>query len=139
MNALVAVAFAAISSASAPAAGGALPVDPRTVQSVEVTEFVPTAFCPAVLDKEGRPCSDARRTELRRLDRERALALINGVGAARRCKDDPTHAFIVRTTTGPKVFLVQLPCEALGGRQLNALDRVALLNFLRAQGLVKGL
>jgi hypothetical protein len=125
---------------AAPAAPAPAPiVDPGVVQSVEVVEVIPTPECPAILDTEGRHCSKARRFELRRLERERALAMINAGGAPKTCKQVPTHAFVLRTTKGTKVFEVSFKCHTIGGRQLAQNTEQEVVNFMRSQGLVIGL
>ncbi len=124
---------------AAPAPVPAPVIDPGIVQSVEVVEVKKTPECPAMLDKDGRHCTDARRFELRRLERERALAMINAGGAKKTCQQTPTHAFVVRTTKGTKVIEVSFKCHTIGDRQLNQATEQEVANFMRSQGLVTGL
>jgi ribosomal protein L31 len=130
--------FSAVTAAPAPSPTAPI-IDPGTVQSVEVAEVTPTPECPAVLDKDGRHCTSARRFELRRIERERALAMINAGGAPKACRQVPTHAFVVRTTKGTKVVEVSFQCHTIGGRQLNQQTEAEVASFMRSQGLVTGL
>lgn len=115
------------------------PIDPGTVQSIDVVEVKDDPGCPDLLDRDRRFCGSGRRFELRRAERGRALALIHGGGAPRACSERPTHAFLVQTTTGPRVVTVSFRCKTIGGRAFTGTAEQDAASFFRAQGLVHGL
>lgn len=115
------------------------PIDPGTVQSIDAVEVKDDPGCPDLLDRDRRFCGSGRRFELRRTERERALALINGDGAPRACSERPTHAFLVQTTKGPRVVTVSFRCKTIGGRVFTGTAEQDAAAFFRAQGLVHGL
>ncbi len=134
-------ALTAVVAAPTPVLEVAAPaIDPGTVQSVSAAEVVPTADCPTLQGKDGRPCGVVRQVELRRIDRDRALALLNAAQPlppkSKPCKEAPTHALIVHTTKGTKVVAISLKCGTIGtaSAQVNETR-----DFLRAQGLHTGL
>jgi hypothetical protein len=115
------------------------PIDPGTVQSIDAVEVKDDPGCPDLLDRDRRFCGSGRRFELRRAERERALALINGDGAPRACGERPTHAFLVQTTKGPRVVTVSFRCKTIGGRAFTGTAEQDAAAFFRAPGLVHGL
>lgn len=115
------------------------PIDPGVVQSIDVVEVTDDPACPALLDRDRRFCGSGRRFTLRRPERERALALINGGGAPRACGERPTHAFLVQTTAGPRVVNVSFRCKTIGGRAFAGTGEQEAAAFFRTQGLVIGL
>jgi hypothetical protein len=115
------------------------PIDPGVVQSIDVVEVRADPGCPELLDRDRRFCGSGRRFALRRAERERALALINGGGAPRACAERPTHAFLVQATTGPRIVTVSFRCKTIGGRSFTGTVEQDAAAFFRAQGLVDGL
>lgn len=129
-------AVVAPAAAPSPVVGS---IEPGIVQSIDAVEVKDNPVCPALLDRDRRFCGSGRRFELRRGERERALALINGGGPPRACGERPTHAFLVQTTRGPRVVTVSFRCKTIGGRAFTGTAEQDAAAFFRAQGLVVGL
>jgi len=130
--------FVALALASVQAVSAQI-VEPGSVQSVSAAEVAPTAACPTLQDKDGRPCGVVRKIELRRALGERAVVLINSAGDVKPCKEPATHAFILQTTKGTKVLPVSVRCGTVGGRALPTTTTTEVRDFLRSQGLITGL
>lgn len=142
----IALSLAAVSGVPPPvpaavAVVAAVPiVDPGTVQGVAVAELLAAPNCPRPVAADGHLCGPGRRLELRRGERDRALALLNSAGgAARKCQTPATHAFIITTTKGVRVVEVSFRCHTIGDRAFVLRAEQDVASFFRGQGLVQGL
>jgi hypothetical protein len=142
MLTVIALSLAAVSGVPPPAREPApVPiVDPGTVQGIAVAELLAAPNCAKPVAADGHLCGPGRRLELRRGERDRALALLNSAGgAARKCQTPATHAFIITTTKGVRVVEVSFRCHTIGDRAFVLRSEQDVASFFRGQGLVQGL
>jgi hypothetical protein len=124
-------------------------IDPATVQSGEVFELnvalekSDKRMCSSILDVTNRLCPMVgRRYELKQVELTRILGLLNSATLAPKKSPacvGPRHAFVFKTTYGPRVVDVDFECHALNAHPMPKSVERELVTFLRSMGLVRHL